>query len=358
MKGGDFRIFVRTEGRGVPIPDDQAIRDHFRAFGEITDCHHPARSPDICYVTFSSQWEVNLAVQQPSVSIAGVPCTVQPAAPRGEYGGSTPAIDPSQRISPALAQAGAAAAAGKGGKGPPPLTADRRRIYVTGLPMGVPDIDQQLHAYFSYFGEVADIYVPADHTTGTKKPFGFVTMTTNEEADSILAQAPHVISDGVEIGVTVAEPKEGKGGGKFPSRMPAHPQSAALHPSQSLAHPVNGGKGAAPPAASGAAAAKGQAGAVQGVSSPFRLFVAGLPQGLNSDMLRGHFARHGEILDIYLPPRNPEIAYITFSTREEVQDAIANSGLRIAGYWVKAVEAAEERPGMKGKGSRYSFGPY
>eukprot|EP00971_Amphidinium_carterae_P270582 5368862-Amphidinium_carterae.1 len=52
------------------------------------------------------------------------------------------------------------------------------------------------------------------------------------------------------------------------------------------------------------------------------LGVLGVPyklplRGLNADMMRGHFARHGEILDIYVPPRHPEIAYITFSTYED-----------------------------------------
>merc|ERR1719183_3065948 len=52
----------------------------------------------------------------------------------------------------------------------------------------------------------------------------------------------------------------------------------------------------------------------QGVSGAHRLFVYGMPEGLNADMLRGHFARHGEILDIYNPNYKPDIAYITFTS--------------------------------------------
>merc|ERR1740117_2087592 len=68
----------------------------------------------------------------------------------------------------------------------------------------------------------------------------------------------------------------------------------------------------------------------QGVPGENRIFVVGMPDGLNADMLRGHFARHGEILDIYIPARSPDIAYITFGSVLELQDALQNSGLEIA----------------------------
>merc|ERR1719336_2105741 len=81
----------------------------------------------------------------------------------------------------------------------------------------------------------------------------------------------------------------------------------------------------------------------QGVPGQNRLFVFGMPEGLNADMLRGHFARHGELLDIYVPARTPDIAFITFSAAEELQDALLNSGLRIAGFTIKGMKEAEQR---------------
>merc|ERR1719188_1849506 len=87
-------------------------------------------------------------------------------------------------------------------------------------------------------------------------------------------------------------------------------------------------------------------------AGPFRLFVYGMPPGLNADMLRGHFARHGELLDIYVPPKTPDLAYITFSQHAELQDALVNSGLRIAGYTVQGLKAAEPRDTTRGGGGR------
>merc|ERR1711971_354680 len=83
-----------------------------------------------------------------------------------------------------------------------------------------------------------------------------------------------------------------------------------------------------------------------------RLFVFGMPEGLNADMLRGHFARHGQILDIYVPPSKPEIAYITFSSHLELEDALQYSGLAVAGFTIQGLKLAESRSGDKGGGPR------
>lgn len=100
------------------------------------------------------------------------------------------------------------------------------------------------------------------------------------------------------------------------------------------------------------------AGPKQGVPGENRIFVLGMPDGLNADMLRGHFARHGEIFDIYIPPRTPDLAYITFANELQVQDALLNSGVFIAGYTVKEVKIAEAR-GQKGYGKgSVRGGPY
>jgi len=52
------------------------------------------------------------------------------------------------------------------------------RLYVTQL---TPAVDEEiLRVYFTYFGQVRDVYIPADYTTGLKKPFAFVTMFSAE----------------------------------------------------------------------------------------------------------------------------------------------------------------------------------
>merc|ERR1719512_398374 len=81
----------------------------------------------------------------------------------------------------------------------------------------------------------------------------------------------------------------------------------------------------------------------QGIPGDHRLYIYGMPVGLNADMLRGHFARHGEILDVHVPPKKPDNAYITFSAPEEVLDALANSGNRIAGFTVQGMKRRPSR---------------
>merc|ERR1712150_334137 len=85
----------------------------------------------------------------------------------------------------------------------------------------------------------------------------------------------------------------------------------------------------------------------QGVPGDHRLYIFGMPQGLSADHLRGHFARHGEILDIHVPPRKPDNAYITFSTAEELFDALHNSGVRIAGMTVQGMKQAQPKDNLR-----------
>merc|ERR1712087_999888 len=82
-----------------------------------------------------------------------------------------------------------------------------------------------------------------------------------------------------------------------------------------------------------------QNGPKQGVPGDNRIYIFGIPPGLNADHLRGHFNRDGEIYDIHMPPRKPDNAYITFATAEAVHNALAG-GLNIAGYMVQGIKEA------------------
>lgn len=254
--------------------------------------------------------------------------------------------------------------------------------------------EDALRNYFSHFGMVNDVYIPFDRQTGMRKPFAFVTMSTPEEVSSILEQPDHALHDGHKFDVMMADPRgSGKGGGKSGGMGGFATQQAPFHyaspkggyaqapavayggvsyarsasgsshgPSGSGFGQFDGGGwkssgGKGQPLSAGAAAA----GPVQGVPGNHRLFVFGMPEGLNADMLRGHFARHGEINDIYCPPNKPGNAYITFQSEAEVQDAEINSGLRIAGVWVegmKRAEARQDKGKSKGKGKGKSKWPY
>lgn len=226
------------------------------------------------------------------------------------------------------------------------------RLYVTQLTEAIDD--EILRVYFTYFGPVKDVYIPTDRHTGYRKPFAFVTMTSAEDgANVLLHSSSHQITDQVSVNVTMAETRPplrvgGYSGGGSGAFVPAAPAPQTTQDSGYFQWGAGSGKGGK---------GKEYQDVKQGIPGVNRLFVFGMPQGLNADMLRGHFARHGEILDIYIPPRTPDLAYITFCATEELQDAVLNSGLRIAGYTVQGLKEAHPKDAAKGK-SKGRFEPY
>lgn len=280
------------------------------------------------------------------------------------------------------------------------------RVYVTGAVQLIGE--EALARHFSQFGVVKDVYIPIERATGSKKPFAFVTMSAPQERDAILSLPTHKLTEDISVNVTAAESRghlggkgergvgingrdderdygelcQSGGGALFAggsggfgvsgagfsnpcgfgegfggvdlnslSTLDGHSSGLVAHNSAQFQHAQNNGPGPK-----------------QGIPGEHRIFVFGMPDGLNADMLRGHFARHGEILDIYIPiscksarPRSdgsPDIAYITFSTQQEMNDALLNSGLRIAGFEVKEIKQAGPRtPKGEGKG-KSRFHPY
>lgn len=342
------RAFVRVEGRG-DAPQAQAVWDHFEHYGVVTDVYNPTSSPDTSYVSFSLAEELEAALAETPTVIAGVTCSVQRALPRGESSYSPGPIASS--------------------------TAAPDRVYVTGLVESCTE--DSLRSYFSTYGDVQDVYIPIDRISGERKPFAFVSMTSPLEVESIIREPTHCTLDGHKINCDVAAPRgaeksSGKGGGyhgpalshggEFGYHGPISSSSVYRHTSvgpyisaatdsRSYGKGLYGSSGirpvrAPPVAMSTPAVAKPS----QGVPGDNRIFVFGMPDGLNADMLRGHFARHGDILDIYVPNNKPDIAYITFTSPDELEDALLHSGLRIAGYWVKGVKPAESKKGGSGKG--------
>jgi len=355
----EYRAFVRVEGRGN-APQAQAVWDHFEHYGAVSDVYNPTSSPDTSYVSFSLPEELEAALSETPTIIAGVTCSVQRALPRGE----------ASRAPGPIASSSA----------PPD------RVYVTGLVESCTE--ESLRSYFSTYGAVQDVYIPIDRMLGERKPFAFVSMTSPEEVESIIREPTHCTLDGHKINCDVAAARgamqsKGKGGGYHGAVASVYREIGDYHESTGkgsgyhgaiasssvyrhtsvgpyiAAASDNGGYGKGVYSSNGirplrAPAVMMNTPAVakpnQGVPGDHRIFVFGMPEGLNADMLRGHFARHGEILDIYVPNNKPDIAYITFSIAEELQDALLNSGLRIAGYWVKGVKPAESKKGGSGKG--------
>lgn len=94
-------------------------------------------------------------------------------------------------------------------------------IYVGNLPYETGD--EELREAFEAFGEVTSATVIKDKVTGRSRGFGFVEMTSNEEAQAAIANLNGADMGGRSITVNEARPKSeggrgGRGGGRSGGR--------------------------------------------------------------------------------------------------------------------------------------------
>jgi RNA recognition motif-containing protein len=85
------------------------------------------------------------------------------------------------------------------------------KIYVGGLPYSATD--QQLQELFSPHGSVASAKVITDKFTGQSRGFGFVEMSSGEEASKAIAALNGTQMDGRTLTVNEAKPQEPRFGG-------------------------------------------------------------------------------------------------------------------------------------------------
>ncbi len=83
------------------------------------------------------------------------------------------------------------------------------KLYVGGLPYSTTD--QQLNEVFSQHGSVDSATVVTDRVTGRSRGFGFVEMSTPEEAQAAVSALDQTQMDGRSIKVNVAKPREDRG---------------------------------------------------------------------------------------------------------------------------------------------------
>lgn len=83
-----------------------------------------------------------------------------------------------------------------------------KRLYVGGLSYGVDD--DGLRELFAPFGEVAFVKVIRDSRSGRSKGFGFVEMSTPEEAAAAISTLHGSIHERRTITVSEANPPESK----------------------------------------------------------------------------------------------------------------------------------------------------
>ena len=81
-----------------------------------------------------------------------------------------------------------------------------KRLFVGGLPFSIND--QSLASLFSKFGTVESANVIIDRMTGQSKGFGFVEMSSVEEAQAAIKGLNETEQEGRKITVNIARPKE------------------------------------------------------------------------------------------------------------------------------------------------------
>ena len=85
------------------------------------------------------------------------------------------------------------------------------KIYVGGLPYSATE--SQLQALFASHGTVESTRVVTDKYTGQSRGFGFVEMSTTEEAKKAIAALNGTQMDGRTLTVNEAKPQEPRSGG-------------------------------------------------------------------------------------------------------------------------------------------------
>ena len=189
------------------------------------------------------------------------------------------------------------------------------RIIIKGVPQHVGASD--IAKYFDNFGQSSDIFLPGmgKGPDGQHRGCCYVTFTNPSSVGVVMVYSEHYIA-GQKVDVEVADPKpDDKGKGKG-----------------------GGGGWAAPPSSS----AKGSK-----LQKPrHRLFIPNLPAELNQLDLQVHFEPHGDVVDVYVPPRHgggghKGIGFVTFAERDDLLQAL-DTPHTIHGHRIRCNMAVED----------------
>lgn len=85
------------------------------------------------------------------------------------------------------------------------------RLYVGNL--SYQSTTESVRHAFAEFGEVTDVHLVTDRDSGQLRGFGFVTMGTNDQAQSAIAGMNGALLDGRPLRVNEAEERQNRGGG-------------------------------------------------------------------------------------------------------------------------------------------------
>ncbi len=86
-----------------------------------------------------------------------------------------------------------------------------KKLYVGNLPFSATE--DSLKEAFSQFGTVESVSIITDRYTGQTKGFGFIEVSSKQEADEAVAKMNGAEMDGRTLKVSEARPQEPRGGG-------------------------------------------------------------------------------------------------------------------------------------------------
>ncbi|MCO5568623.1 hypothetical protein L7F22_022322 [Adiantum nelumboides] len=200
-----------------------------------------------------------------------------------------------------------------------PVSLGNRKLVVLGVPW---DVDTEgLRQFMSKYGELSDVIVMKDRTTGRSRGFGYVTFATSESAEKALGSS-HFLN-GRMLDVKVATPKE-----VMQPEAPVGPTTAKK-----------------------------------------RIFVARVPLSVTDEMLRSHFKQFGGISDVYMPKDRGSrshrgIGFVTFDHSESV-DKVMSETHELGGVTVAVDRATRKEEGGKSgdrsgdrSGDKFENNPY
>ena len=84
------------------------------------------------------------------------------------------------------------------------------KIYVGN--MSYSTTEDQLRTKFEEFGAVEEVTIVTDRDTGRPRGFGFVTMTSSDEANAAISALNETDMDGRTVKVNEARPRRDSGG--------------------------------------------------------------------------------------------------------------------------------------------------
>lgn len=202
----------------------EGLRAAFEECGAIEDCivirdRYSGRSRGFGFVTFSNEQEAHLAIERMNnQELDGRPIRLniaQERRPNDRYGdGGVRREMPEGSYN----DGGYHGGAGYNNQGPPAPQGpvNNAKLYVEGLAWATTT--QGLHTAFEECGNIEDCIVIRDRVSGRSRGFGFVTFSTDQEAQVAVERMNGQELDGRVIRVNVAQGRRandryGQGGG-------------------------------------------------------------------------------------------------------------------------------------------------